>query len=1058
MALTQVTTHGIKDATVATADISNDSITSAKIISNSITSSELANGAVTNTEVASDAAIAGSKISPDFGSQDITTTGHLDLPDNSELKLGTGDDLKIFHDGSYSRINSPSHGLILRTDMLHVNNGANTTSLLRATSSAGVELYYTNSKKFETTSIGVNVTGRLQVDGDAYFLGSTSGRNIIFDKSDHALEFADNAYAMFGDDSDLQIYHSGSNSSIDHKGTGSLFIHVNNNFTVKDYYSNDLRLTAIKDGAVNLYYDNSNKLQTVSDGIRVTGHLYANDNYRIRLGNGNDLQIYHDGTNNIINTTTGSLLHQYNGTTVALQTDTRLGFQDNKKASFGTGNDLEIYHNGSHSFIDNSTGELLIRNTSSNSNTVQIRGKGDEDGLRVIGNGAVNLYYDNSKKLETNSGGVNVIGSFTVNGSAISSGGLGNVVEDTTPQLGGALGSNGNNILMADNDRIKFGTGQDLEIYHDGSHSYITNGSASGDIRLRAAEFVVQKPDGSEPMLKCIQNGAVELYHNNNKKFETYSSGVIITGNCNTSGNDDHPDNSKARFGTSNDFQIYHDGSNNQLLATNGPIHVYNGAPFELRKGYDASYETMLKVIPNGAVEAYYDNSKKFDTLSDGARVTGRLVVTGNYEADDNKKITLGNSQDLQLFHNTYNYITYANNHLMVTGDGSNHIYLRPVSNEYSAQFFCHGAAKLFYDNSNKLETTSSGVLTTGVLRVADGTHNSGNRIAVGTSQDILIYHIAGNDSYIRNNTGDMYFQGNRSGTIVNNIKFENSTGATELYYNNSKMFQTTSYGTELLNRAQFTQSANAFAMKLDATNSGYSTNIIKIHATRGGANNWAFIAADTNHGGSADREFTLRGDGHAFADASWNANGADYAEFFESTDGSAIAVGTTVVLENNKVRAATSSDAVADIIGVVRPKEPAQASTTIGNAAWNKWQNKYLTDDFDRYILDEHNVIEWTDADGKEHSYESHAIPSDVNVPSKPTIRTQDEDGNKFTHYRLNPNYNSERTYVPRHDRDEWVIVGLVGQVKVLKGQAANDRWIKMRDVSDTVQEYFIR
>ena len=104
MALTQVTTHGIKDATVATADISNDSITSAKIISNSITSSELANGAVTNTEVASDAAIAGSKISPDFGSQDITTTGHLDLPDNSQLKLGNSQDLKLYHDGSHSVI------------------------------------------------------------------------------------------------------------------------------------------------------------------------------------------------------------------------------------------------------------------------------------------------------------------------------------------------------------------------------------------------------------------------------------------------------------------------------------------------------------------------------------------------------------------------------------------------------------------------------------------------------------------------------------------------------------------------------------------------------------------------------------------------------------------------------------------------------------------------------------------------------------------------------------------------------------------------------------------
>ena len=91
-------------------------------------------------------------------------------------------------------------------------------------------------------------------------------------------------------------------------------------------------------------------------------------------------------------------------------------------------------------------------------------------------------------------------------------------------------------------------------------------------------------------------------------------------------------------------------------------------------------------------------------------------------------------------------------------------------------------------------------------------------------------------------------------------------------------------------------------------------------------------------------------------------------------------------------------------------------------------------------------------------HSYESHAIPSDVTIPSDAEILTKDVNGNKFTHYRLNPDYDSSKTYVPRSDRDEWVIVGLVGQVKVLKGQAVNDRWVKMKDVSDTVEEYFIR
>ena len=243
-----------------------------------------------------------------------------------------------------------------------------------------------------------------------------------------------------------------------------------------------------------------------------------------------------------------------------------------------------------------------------------------------------------------------------------------------------------------------------------------------------------------------------------------------------------------------------------------------------------------------------------------------------------------------------------------------------------------------------------------------------------------------------------------------------------------------------------------------EVTNTSYVGDGYKYHGSRTAGSNYNFMAFDSGHASTPDREFTIRGDGNAFADGTWNNNGADYAEFFESSTGSAIPVGTAVVLDNNKVRAATSSDAVGNIIGVVRPKEPGQASMTIGNTAWNKWHGKYLTDDFDRFILDEHNVINWTEADGTFHSYESHAIPSDVTVPSDAQTLTKDVNGNKFTHYRLNPDYDSSKTYIPRSDRDEWIIVGLVGQVKVLKGQAVNDRWVKMKDVSDTVEEYFIR
>ena len=315
-----------------------------------------------------------------------------------------------------------------------------------------------------------------------------------------------------------------------------------------------------------------------------------------------------------------------------------------------------------------------------------------------------------------------------------------------------------------------------------------------------------------------------------------------------------------------------------------------------------------------------------------------------------------------------------------------------------------------------------------------------------GGSNGIRFRHGAAPDRWHINSSGHFIPQANNTYNI----------GSAALYVNNGYI---RSVNTARLN---LTQTSNDLTSLISATNTSYNSDGQKFHWSRSASTAYNFMAMDSGHASSADREFTIRGDGNAFADGAWNNNGADYAEYFESTTGSAIPVGTTVVLENNKVRAATSSDPVANIMGVVRPKEPSKASMSIGNAAWNKWQGKYISDDFDRFILDEHNVISWTETveDGADifHSYESHAIPSNVTVPSDATVLTQDENGNKFTHYRMNPDFDESKTYIPREERSEWSVIGLIGQVKVLKGQVVNDRWIKMRDVSDTVEEYFIR
>ena len=105
---------------------------------------------------------------------------------------------------------------------------------------------------------------------------------------------------------------------------------------------------------------------------------------------------------------------------------------------------------------------------------------------------------------------------------------INNVVEDTSPQLGGALDTNGNNINFADNDKARFGAGNDLQIYHDGTHSYIAE-LGTGSLRFASDNSFDFRSGALDETFAVFNNdGNVELYHDNAKKFETTSTGIQI--------------------------------------------------------------------------------------------------------------------------------------------------------------------------------------------------------------------------------------------------------------------------------------------------------------------------------------------------------------------------------------------------------------------------------------------------------------------------------------------------------------------------------------------------
>jgi hypothetical protein len=91
-------------------------------------------------------------------------------------------------------------------------------------------------------------------------------------------------------------------------------------------------------------------------------------------------------------------------------------------------------------------------------------------------------------------------------------------------------GSESPTIRMIDNDRVYFGTGNDLTIYHSGSESYIRD-IGTGGLYIEGENTVnIRSNSTSENMAVFNSNSGVDLYFNANKKFETTTSGIDVTG------------------------------------------------------------------------------------------------------------------------------------------------------------------------------------------------------------------------------------------------------------------------------------------------------------------------------------------------------------------------------------------------------------------------------------------------------------------------------------------------------------------------------------------------
>ena len=209
------------------------------------------------------------------------------------------------------------------------------------------------------------------------------------------------------------------------------------------------------------------------------------------------------------------------------------------------------------------------------------------------------------------------------------------------------------------------------------------------------------------------------MYHDNAKRFNTTADAVDVHGHLNLGAN---TDNKRLRFGINNDLQLYHDGSNSFIDNSSGSLYLRPKAG-----------EDGIRVIPDGSVELYHDNVKKAETSADG------------FDLPDNSKLQLGDSQDLQIFHDGSASVIKDAGTGMLKILGSTVVIRTGNDNETMATFVPNGAVSLFYDNSKKFETTSSGatVTTTSAANSIKNITTSTSAPSGGSDGDLWFTYVA---------------------------------------------------------------------------------------------------------------------------------------------------------------------------------------------------------------------------------------------------------------------------------------------------------------------------
>ena len=281
-------------------------------------------------------------------------------------------------------------------------------------------------------------------------------------------------------------------------------------------------------------------------------------------------------------------------------------------------------------------------------------------------------------------------------------------------------------INMEDNEKIKLGTGDDLQLFHDQSNSVIKD-AGTGMLKILGSTISIKNAGDNKNSAVFSPNGVCNFFNNGDSKLRTSSSGIDVTGDITCSGHVDLPDGSDIKLGDNDEFRMYHDTSNSFNY-----IQSHNNAPLI----FQSSSHTLAQFNPSGAASLRHNNLTRFETTLTGCLIKG---ATGSDPTLELRHSDIGVEGEVLRFARTdstsvrYHSITSSSS----TNTADNFIFFKihdrggdPFTGQNTQLLIYSDKVQARYDGANRFETTDDGVKVIGDVDLS-GHLNVDNQLSI---------------------------------------------------------------------------------------------------------------------------------------------------------------------------------------------------------------------------------------------------------------------------------------------------------------------------------------